>query len=271
MKKNILATFCILVLSGCQTTGTSALNLGEGGTIATGSAAGSTSIGSSVNRCDQPVGTLAVADGKDEVWFSRFQSTTGVNSVEPIIRQLAQQTNCFVVTSTSNREISAEIDRLRDVTRNSGEFRPGSSYQPGQQVAADFLLVSNVLYAGDNTDGAGGALNRTLADTGLIGIIAGGLLQTSNTAVTMSLFSIRDGVQLAATEGSASATQTGTLFSSLTGGSGPIRGATASAGGKATVGAFVDAFEKLVPALKNYEAQQVEGGLGTGGNLEVGF
>ena len=34
--------------------------------------------------------------------------------------------------------------------------------------------------------------------------------------------------------------------------------------------AFADAYNNLVRALRNYEAQEVEGGLGKGGKLKVG-
>jgi hypothetical protein len=39
--------------------------------------------------------------------------------------------------------------------------------------------------------------------------------------------------------------------------------------GKATVAAFVDAYNGLVRALRNYKAQDVKGGLGRGGTLKV--
>ncbi len=39
--------------------------------------------------------------------------------------------------------------------------------------------------------------------------------------------------------------------------------------GKATVVAFIDAYNKMVVALRNYKAQDVKGGLGRGGQLQV--
>jgi hypothetical protein len=44
---------------------------------------------------------------------------------------------------------------------------------------------------------------------------------------------------------------------------------TSTPEGKATVAAFVDAYNGMVRALKNYEAQDVKGGLGRGGTLNV--
>ncbi|MQM32197.1 MAG: peptidoglycan-binding protein, partial [Candidatus Accumulibacter phosphatis] len=35
------------------------------------------------------------------------------------------------------------------------------------------------------------------------------------------------------------------------------------------VAAFTDSYNNLVRAVKNYQAQEVKGGLGTGGNLGV--
>ena len=39
--------------------------------------------------------------------------------------------------------------------------------------------------------------------------------------------------------------------------------------GKATVVAFIDAWNKMVVSLQDYKAQNVEGGLGRGGKLKV--
>ena len=39
--------------------------------------------------------------------------------------------------------------------------------------------------------------------------------------------------------------------------------------GKATIAAFVDAYNSMVVALRTYEAQGIDGGLGTGGSLRV--
>ena len=40
--------------------------------------------------------------------------------------------------------------------------------------------------------------------------------------------------------------------------------------GKATVAAFMDAYNNMVVSLRNYKAQEVKGGLGRGGQLKVG-
>ena len=50
---------------------------------------------------------------------------------------------------------------------------------------------------------------------------------------------------------------------------GAVGGYSQTPEGQAVVAAFTDAFNNLVVAARNYEAQDVEGGLGTGGQLQV--
>ncbi len=48
-----------------------------------------------------------------------------------------------------------------------------------------------------------------------------------------------------------------------------LGGYTNTAEGKLLAGAFADAYNQLVKSVKNYRAQEVRGGLGTGGQLGV--
>jgi hypothetical protein len=80
----------------------------------------------------------------------------------------------------------------------------------------------------------------------------------------------RSGVQLAAAEGAASNTDfaawNGWFGASAGGGLG---GYTNTPEGKVLAGAFADAYNRMVVAVRNYKAQEVKGGLGTGGQLGV--
>jgi hypothetical protein len=53
------------------------------------------------------------------------------------------------------------------------------------------------------------------------------------------------------------------------GAAGGLSGFSKTPGGKATVAAFIDAYNKMVVALRSYKAQDVKGGLGRGGQLQV--
>ncbi|WP_404990323.1 hypothetical protein [Burkholderia cenocepacia] len=50
---------------------------------------------------------------------------------------------------------------------------------------------------------------------------------------------------------------------------GALAGFSSTPEGKATVVAFIDAYNKMVVALRSYKAQDVKGGLGRGGQLQV--
>ena len=87
----------------------------------------------------------------------------------------------------------------------------------------------------------------------------------------LTLVDNRSGVQVSASEGSASKTDFG-AFGSVFGGSGAagLGGYTNTAEGKIISAAFMDAFNQMVISLRNYKAQTVQGqGLGGGGRLGV--
>lgn len=255
----------VALLAGCNTT-----SQGTSSTAVTGSAGGATSAGASdtLERCSETLGTLAVDDGSDSQWYYEWRRKTQINSIEPMVRLVAQQSNCFIVTSLGNERLERRMGSITDKQRNSGEFRAGSKQQKGQRVAADYFLEPSVLFSSANTGGIGGAVGGLIA--GSVGAAIGGGLNTKSTVVNLSLFGIREGVQLAASEGSSTATDIGAAFGALGGGGGGVLGGyQRTPEGKATVAAFVDAYNKMVIALKNYKAQSVRGGSGTGGTLKV--
>jgi curli biogenesis system outer membrane secretion channel CsgG len=265
-----------LLLAGCN-----GLSQGTSSGPVTGAAAGSTSVNAvdSLQRCSEPLGTLAVDDGRNQYWWGPFYGRTQVTSIEPMVRLVVQQSNCFVITSLGNQRMEGRISGITQYQRNSGEFRAGSNQQMGQRVAADYYLEPAILFAGDTTSGLAGGLGGLggLAGGRWGGLAAGalgGALRSNSTNVTMSLVDIRSGVQVAASEGSSTATNLGASLAGLGVGGGAAVGAgmggfTRTPQGQATVAAFVDAYNKLVVATRNYRAQSVRGGSGTGGLLRV--
>jgi hypothetical protein len=259
------AAFAAL-LAGCQG---GSVSQGTGGTAISGSAGGSTTVDANagLERCPETLGTLAVDDGRDKYWYASWYRTTGVTSVEPLIRLASQQSNCFVVTSIGNQRLENRIQAITDKQRNSGEFRAGSNQQMGQRVAADYFLEPAIIIDNDSTGALAAGVGAVLG--GPIGALAGGL-ESKNSVVTLSLFDIRSGVQLAAAEGSSTSTNYGAALGAFGGGAGgALGGYSRTPEGKATVAAFVDAFNGMVRAVRNYRAQEVRGGLGTGGTLTV--
>ena len=261
-----------LTLTACGGAGGGRVTTGSSPTATTGAAAGGTSVGanSTLERCASPLGTLAVDDGRDKEWWGSFGAATQVTSIEPLIRLAVAQSNCFVITSIGNNKTEGKISAITDKQRNSGEFRAGSKQQKGQRVAADYYLEPAIIIDNESTGQVVGALGGLLGSKNRsLGALAGGL-ESKASVVTLTMFDIRSGVQIAISEGNATATNYGaalSVFGPTAGGS--LAGFSRSPAGKATVAAFTDAYNNMVIALRNYKAQEVKGGLGKGGQLKV--
>ena len=77
-----------LALGGCVTPGGGTISTGTAPTAATGAAGGATSVNAnaSLERCDAPLGTLAVDDGRGKEWYASFGAATKITTIEPLIR-----------------------------------------------------------------------------------------------------------------------------------------------------------------------------------------
>ncbi|MEG1115109.1 MAG: hypothetical protein RSE46_08780 [Janthinobacterium sp.] len=259
-----------LVLSGCVTPGGGLLTAGNAPTAASGAAGGASSVNAneSLERCDAPLGTIAVDDGRGKEWFASFGQATQVTNIEPLIRLAVQQSNCFVITSIGNSRTDSRMSAITDKQRNSGEFRAGSKQQKGQRVAADYYLEPAIIINNDSVGGLAAGLGGLFG--GAAGALAGSL-QSKVSVVTMTMFDIRSGVQLSISEGNATATNYGAALGAFGGGAvAGLGGFSRTPEGKATVAAFMDAYNNMVISLRNYKAQEVKGGLGRGGQLKVG-
>lgn len=270
----------VVLLSGCAKPG---LQTGGSGNLVSGSAAGGTSVDANktLERCSSPMGTLAVSDG-------RITGAQAVTTVDPLIRLAVQQSNCFVITAIGNSATRALINEIVGEQRNSGEYRAGSKQQKGQRVAADYLMEPQVIVLNESTEGhrAGGfgAGYRHYSPPGQIslgGILADSLAATladaadkRTTDVTLTLTDIRSTVQVGISQGSATANrlQTNGWGGYLGESVGAVVGLASfknTPEGLSTAAAFLDAYNQLVVAVKNYKAQEIKGGAGTGGVLNL--
>ncbi|MBK8815144.1 MAG: hypothetical protein IPN42_06360 [Methylococcaceae bacterium] len=271
----------VAVLSACaQQAG---LQTGGSSNLVTGSAGGGTSVNAnkSLEHCSTPLGTLAVSDG-------RFSGSSSVTTVDPLIRLAVQQSNCFVITSIGNQATRSMINEIVGEQRESGEYRPGSKMEKGQRVAADYLLDPQVIVLNESTSGSGAGLGGALVGAGLgaaglggLGAIAGAVansVETRTTDVALTLTDIRSTVQVAISQGSATANNMSMSGGGALGGWGGLIGGAVGGGmssftrtpeGQATAAAFFDAYNNLVVSLRNYKAQDVKGGMGRGGALKV--
>jgi hypothetical protein len=268
----LAAALASLALAGCVTPGGGLVSTGNTPTAATGAAAGGTSVGANptFERCAAPLGTLAVDDGRGKEWYASFGAATKVTSIEPLIRLAVQQSNCFVITSVGNNRTESRITEITDKQRNSGEFRAGSNQQKGQRVAADYFLEPAIIIDNESTGQMGASLGGVLGRKNpLLGALAGSL-QSRASVVTLTMMDIRSGVQIGISEGNSTATNYGAALGAFgSSAAGGLSGFSRTPEGKATVAAFMDAYNSMVISLRNYKAQDVRGGLGRGGVLKV--
>ena len=135
-------------------------------------------------------------------------------------------------------------------------------------MAADYLMEPSIIINNEQTGKVAGGIMGIFSP--LAGALAGSV-ENKASVVTLSLYDIRSGVQISASEGSATASNYGAAFGALGGSAaGGMSGFSRTPEGKATVAAFMDAYNGMVQSLRSYKAQQVKGGLGRGGVLNVG-
>jgi len=264
-------TVGVLLLAGCQTTD---MQMGSQAakTTATGSAAGSASANtsSSLEKCASPLGTVSLIENQSAGWYTVLTGQYHLPPTANLLRLLVQQSNCFVVVERGAAGMNA-MNRERAIMQ-SGEMRQGSQFGRGQMVASDYGLSPEIVFSNNNAGGAGAALGGLVGGR-YGGVLAGvgGNIQTKEASALLTLIDNRSGVQVAASEGSASKTDFG-AFGSVFGayGGGGMGGYTNTAQGKVIAAAFMDAFNQMVISLRNYKAQTVQGqGLGGGGRLGV--
>jgi hypothetical protein len=234
----------------------------------TGAAAGSRSEGDSgLEHCQASLGTIAVDNGRNSDWIGQFGSATKVTTIDPLLRLAIQQSNCFVITSIGNQTTDSNLTRITQQQRDSGEYRSGSKQEKGQRVAADYFMEPAIVI-NDTVGGLKGTLSGLI--TNKFAASAASNLDAQTVVVTLTLYDVRSATQIAAAEGSATATNYGAalgLLGSKAGGT--LSGFSQTPAGKASVVAFIDAYNKMVVALRSYKAQDVEGGMGRGGHLKV--
>ena len=268
----VLAAACAaIVLTGCETTNMR-MGSAESKTVATGAAGGASTANESaqLQKCSAPLGTVSLVENQDAGWYTILRNEYKLPPTANLLRLLIQQSNCFIVVERGAAGMRA-MDRERQLM-GSGEMRGGSNFGKGQMVASDYGLSPEIIFSNSDAGGMGAALG------GLVGggrgqalAALGGSLKTREASALLTLVDNRSGVQVSASEGSASKSDFagfGGIFGSSAGGS--VGGYQNTAQGKVITAAFMDAYNQMVIALRNYRAQSVQGqGLGGGGRLSV--
>src|SRR5262245_20971164 len=206
--RSALATHLLAVALAVTTTahgqGVTDMKKGQGGSAVQGSAGPSGVVGaaSDLERCDKPMGALAVVEPQSHVlsMLSRYR----LGSPTGLIRFMVQQSNCFLVVE---RGVGMQNMMQERALSKSGELRQGSNMGGGQMVTADYIMTPAVVFSENNAGGVGGALGGVGGYLGTAGRVLGaaaGGLTFKEAQTSMLLGDARSGIQVAAAEGNAS-------------------------------------------------------------------
>ncbi|MBI3581968.1 MAG: peptidoglycan-binding protein [Nitrospinae bacterium] len=259
----VAAGAAALLLGGCATEPTMG---GSKGNTVTGGAGGATSQGanSQLEHCDETLGTVAVYENTTQSWWYELQSHK-LGSTIPVLRVMIQQSNCFVIVERGKAMKNVMQEREME---KSGEMRGGSNFGKGQMVSADYTMEPEITFSAKGTQGGGAALGGLIG--GRTGALIGGGFRANEASTTLLLVDNRSSVQVSASTGSAKNFDFAGFGGLFTAGLGAVGGGYSNTPeGKVIVSAFADSYNQMIKALRSYKAQQVKGGLGTGGRLGV--
>lgn len=177
---------------------------GQGGSAVQGSAgpSGTSNAASDLERCDKPMGALAVVEPQSQIlaMLTRYK----LGSPTGLIRLMVQQSNCFLVVE---RGVGMQNMMQERALGQGGELRQGSNMGKGQMATADYIMTPAVVFSEDNAGGVGaaiGGISGYLGSAGrVLGAAAGGLT-FKEAQTSMLLADSRSGIQVAAAEGNAS-------------------------------------------------------------------
>ncbi|WP_216362478.1 CsgG/HfaB family protein [Bowmanella denitrificans] len=247
------------LLGGCMSTNPTLG--GSSGNTVTGGAGGANAEGNNnaLERCDAPLGTMSVFEDQNEAWWYTYRNHyPNLGSTLPVLRTMIQQSNCFVIVERGRTMSAMTAERE---LMNSGELRDGSNFGKGQLVAADYTMQPSIQFS-EKTGGMGGLIG------GWVGAVAGGA-RSNEAATTLLLIDNRSGVQVSSSVGNAKNWDFSLFGGAWFGMFAGAGGFSDTPEGKVITAAFADSYNHMVKSLRNYKAQNVEGGLGKGGKLTV--
>ena len=257
----VLGLAATAALSGCLAT---TPTMGENKGTVSGAAGGATTEGgnAALEHCDDTLGTMALQEDTSAPWYAQLRGYQ-LGSTILVLRLMMQQSNCFVIVERGGAMNNMMRERTLD---KSGEMREGSNFGKGQMVAADYTMSPSIQFSQKTGQSAAGVATRFL---GAFGALAGSV-GTNEASTTLLLIDNRSGVQISAAEGTGKNFDFGFFGAAFTGGlAGAGGGYSSTPQGKVIVTAFADSYNQMVKSLRNYKAQTVKGGLGTGGRLGV--
>jgi curli biogenesis system outer membrane secretion channel CsgG len=203
-----------------------------------------------IPTCDKIIGTLSVKEPENNWW-----TAYNLESPEALIKVFVQQSKCFRVLDRGKGLQAAQAERA---LAGGGEMRVGSNVGKGQMLAADYVLVPDIVNKNRNSGGKniGGLLGGMIG--GVAGAVIGGINLKSKTAdVVLSLTDVRSTEEVSIQQGHSQKTDLG-----WGGGGAAFFGGFAAGGasgyanteiGQVVTMAYLDAFVKLVDDVRKIQ------------------
>jgi curli biogenesis system outer membrane secretion channel CsgG len=155
-----------------------------------------------VFRCGAPIGVLAVAEPQTQWWRDY-----NLGSPEALIKVFVSRSGCFTLVDRGRGLDMAQQERE---LASGGNLRVGSNVGAGQVVAADYVLLPDLVSSNENASGRNiGGLLGGLVGGGAGAIIAGINIRDMTADVTLTLTDVRSTMQLAVIDGHADKTNIG--------------------------------------------------------------
>lgn len=217
---------------------------GPSGDTSNATPGGSSDSGKPVlERCNKPLGTMAVAEPQDYVTQALQQA--GLPKPNGLIRIIVQQSNCFMVVE---RGVAMQNIQQERALADGGQLRKGSNMGKGQLATADYVMTPEVVFKNNDAGGVGGLLGGLF---GSVGAVIGGSLKFKEAQTTLTVADTRSGIQVASATGASQ--KTDWALGGLLGGGGVGLGLGAyenTAEGKVVAMAFLDAYNSVVKAIR---------------------
>ncbi len=250
--RTVVMVAAALALAAC---GQSKTELGEGGSVVSGSAgpAGAQGAARELTRCDAPVATLALAENpQGYTMHANYQLPA---SPVPLLKLIAQQSGCFrIVDRASGLRSTMQEQELQQ----AGIVRQNSTVSKGKGYEAQYTLVPSLTFseqeAGRGLAGIVGAIPGLNQIPGLVGMAEQVKLKEAQVALLLTDNETTE--QVAAATGAARTTDLGV--------GGFVLGKLGAAGGagwsntnegKVIAAAFFDAHNKLVGQVRQLQAK----------------
>ena len=240
-----------LGIAGC---GKKKTELGEGGSVVTGSAgpAGAQNAAHELVRCDAPVATLALVENPNG-----YTMASGYNlpsSPVPLVRLIAQQSGCFrIVDRAAGLKATIQEQELKrdGVTSDVVKVRKGQGY------AAQYTITPSLTFSErDAGRELGGVMSHIPVLNKFVGLADSVKLKEAQVALLLTDNETTE--QIAAATGSVRVTDLG-MGGLMLGRAGGAAGAgwSTSNEGKVIAAAFLDAHNNLVAQVRMLEAKDL--------------